>query len=252
MQLKYGAYAFPVNGVTCQTHTIPHHNAAGMVMTLTTTMSVSGDLLASVGSSNPQHELSVMQTALETALAIPYQNLIFYDDNSVTTATLLTNVGSLSGVHLVDGPVFDGARSTGEYAVKRAFSFKMSTERLYPVRPSSLVSFTESVSYTGGTPIRQMCRAVNLPPIDQVIWPYTEFEAIQSGEAVGLLTWPYGNANTGAPLLFPASFLRCAPEISASGPDRVGPSGWKNYRVRWTARFASASPLIATPHLWSF
>lgn len=252
MLLKYGAYPYPVNGVTCQSHITPKHNAAGMVMTLVQAMTVTGDLLAPNGTTTPQQDLTIMQTGMQAALAIPYQDLIFYADNGSVTATFLTNAGTLSGVRLTDGPTFDAGRSTGEYAVKRAFSFKMEVEYLYPNRPSALMSFSESVSYSGGLPIREMCRAVNKPPIDQIVWPYTEFEATQSGEAVGLLTWPFGSPTAGPPLLFPAAFLRKAPEIHPSGPDRVGPNGWRNYRVRWSMRYASATPLIAAPTKWTF
>lgn len=251
MQLKYGTYTFAANGVTCQTNTQPQHNAAGMVATLVTAMTVTGDLLAPSGSTNPQHDLTVMQLALEAALTIPYQDLILFDDNNVRTATLLTNANTLSGVRLMEGATFDAGRSTGEYAVKRAFSFKMSVEYLYPRRLTPLQSFSESVSYSGGMPIRQMCRAVNKPPIDQIVWPYTEYEATQSGEAVGLISWPFGGPKNMPLLLFPAGMLRAAPEITPSGPDRVGPAGYKNYKVRWVARYASVSPLIAAPTLWT-
>ncbi len=250
MQLKYGSYAFPVNGVTPQTHTVPQLNAAGMLMSAITTMTVSGDLLAPLNTTTPQTDLSAMQAALQAALSTPYQDLVFYADTGAVTATLLANAGSLSGVRLIDGPHFEEPRARGEYAVKRGFVFKMAVEYPSAIRASRYQSFRDSVSYSGGMPIRQMVRAVNLPPIDQIIWPYTEFEAVQSGEAVGFSAWPFGAPNAGPPLLFPVSTLRGKPEITPSGPDRIGPDGYKNYRIRWVIRYASATPLIAAPLRW--
>lgn len=253
MLLKHGTYSFQANSVVCRTQTVRQLNTAGMPMTLVTTMSVMGDLLAASGTPTPQNDLSVLQAALEAALAVPYQDLVLYQDDGVTeTPTALKNAGSLSGVRITSGPNFQGGKGEGEYAVRRQFSFEASVETVAPRRVTELMSFQESISFGGGLPERRMARAINRPPIDQVTWPFTEFTATQSGSAVGLLTWPFGGPKNMPPLRFAAVTLREAPKIDASGPDRVGPSGWRNYSVRWTANFASASPLIAAPTLWNF
>jgi len=251
MQLKYGPYQFAVDGVTCKTHMTPVPNAAGMVQTMKQRMTVTGDLLAPPNSTNPQVALTALQLQLQAALGVPYLDLVFYADDGSVTATVLRNAGSLSGVHLVEGPSFMGDRSTGQYAVVRSFSFAMEVETVYPTQLTPLVSFSESLSFSGGQPIRTMARSVNKLPIDQITWPYTEFECVQSGSAVGLLAWPFGGPNQMPPLRFPASMLRGAPKVDASGPDRIGPKGYKNYGVKWTANFASALPLIAAPTLWT-
>jgi hypothetical protein len=153
-------------------------------------------------------------------------------------------------VRIVQGPDFQGDRGQAEYAAQRQFAFRAEVERVSPNRDTDLVSFQETLSYAGGQPMRTMCRAVNRPPIDQVTWPYTEFTCVQSGSAVGLLAWPFGGPNIGPPLRFPAVLLREAMKVDPSGPDRVGPTTYKNYSVRWSASFASALPLIAAPTLW--
>jgi hypothetical protein len=255
MQLAYGSYSWAASSVVCKTDCTPVLNAAGMPMRLKTRMSVSGSLLTSTASTTPNADLTAAQIAMQIALNVPYKDLILFtndEGNGVgPSATLLTNAGSLSGVRLVAGPTWSGDRGDAEYAVQRKFNFTMEVETLFPNRFSALMSFSESLSYSGGMPIKVMALSVNLPPIDQTTWPLTPFEAIQSGQAIGLLAWPFGSPTAMPPYRFPASMLRKAPNVEASGPDRIGPTTYINYGVKWSATYASALPLIAAPTLWT-
>ena len=254
MLMKYGVYPFPVNGVAFAERATIHRNDAGMPETVTLRITTTGYLLADNGqtTAQAQDDLSRKEVLLKAALGVPFQNLIVYGDDDSVMATSMTNAGTLTGVRLVDGPNFPGRPATGEYCVQRAFEFAMEADYLYPKRLTALHSFSESIAFSGGLPEKKMVRSLNIAPQDQVLWPFTEFEATQTGTAVGLLDWPFGGPKSMPPYRFPASTLRGAPKIDASGPKRVGPTGQLYYSVHWSATFASALPLIATPTIWNF
>ena len=255
MQLIYGSFAFPVDSVNIGTRIENILNAAQIPITRKVYFDVSGDLLVSPSQADPainaQIDMSAQTATLTKALSVNYKNLTFLNDDGGVTATVLTNAGTLTGVVIVRGVDFPGGVNQSEYVARRKFTFTAMAEIVNTPSYTALVSFSESISFSGGQPIRQMCRSVNKNPIDQITWPFTEFEAVQSGEAVGLLNWPYGNSTGMPPLKFSSSCLREAPKIDASGPDRVGLTNYRNYRVRWTAKFASPSPLIGVPTLWT-
>ncbi len=254
MQLVYGNYPFPVDGVNVGTRIENVLNAAGIPLTRKVYFDVSGDLLVTPGQADPainaQIDMSAQTDLLVLALRSNYQDLVFKDDNGNPTATVLTNANSLSGVVISSGPHFPGGVNQSEYVSRRKFSFTAMAEYVVVPGYTALVSFNESLSFSGGMPIRVMCRSINLPPIDQITWPYTEYEVTQSGSAIGFLDWPFGGPKAMPPLKFPAATLREAPKIDPSGPDRTG-NNYRNFHVRWTARFASAVPLIASPTLWT-
>jgi hypothetical protein len=244
MQLVYGPYQFPVNGVQVGSRIQNVMNAAGIPITRKVYMDVVGDLLVANDAPNNQTDLTLQTNLLVLALRTNYVDLLLKNDDGSLSATILTNAGSLSGVTITDGPHFPGRNATGEYAVRRAFTFTAMCEYTITPKLSGLMSFTESLEFYGGLPLYVMCRAVNTVPQRQKTYQFTEYCCIQSGQAVGLLAFP----SVPGPK-FPQA-LKEAPRIKRSGPERTG-SNYRNYGVTWNYVFESVTPLAGAPTLWT-
>jgi hypothetical protein len=244
MQLFYGAYGFPVDGVQIGSRIQNVLNSAGIAVTRKAFVDVTGDLLVTVGAANPQIDLTAQANLLIAALSVNYQNLIFKTDDGFVSDIALLNANSLSGVIVVDGPRFPGQRGTGEYATRRAFTFSLMAEYVITPARTALVSFSEALDFSGGLPMYVMCRAITTLPQRQQTYQFTEYTCTQTGQAVGLLAYP-----TVPGPMFP-QFLKEAPRIKRASPDRTGAT-YRNYGVTWSYTFESATPLVGVPTLWT-
>lgn len=243
MQLWYGAFSLEADTVVCKTRIETVLNAAGIPITRKTYMLVTGDLLVDTSAPDYQVNLTDKENQFKTALSIPYRDLVLKTDGGTNSATLLTNANTLSGVIITRGPDFMGDKAQAEYATRRQFAFEAMVEVVVNGQQNSLVSFTEALEFSGGGPVHIMARAINGPPQRQMTWPQTEYVVRQSGSAVGLLVEPRV-----PPPKFP-TFLKEAPTIRRSGPERIG-SHYRNFGVSWSYMFESARPLVAAPTLW--
>lgn len=237
VQLKYGSYAFDANATTLTSSSRTRVNEGGQQLSLVRSFSVQGYL-----SADGQAAVTTAMNALKAALATPYQDLTLLTDAGASSSDLLLNAGSLTGVLVTEGPTFGDSRGA-EYATVRSFQFTAQAE--YPVTGSQrlLVSFTESLSFSGGGPLYAVRRAINGPPQRQLIYPQTEYRCVQQGMAVGYRAYPVPPAPK-----FPQA-LRESPDVRQRSPRRMG-NGYAEYPVEWTYVFESAGPLSAAPTLW--
>lgn len=210
------------------------------------TLTVKGDLLADIGTPDTQANLTLKELAMRAALAIPFKDLTFYTDAGAVSSILLTNVGSLSGV-TISNIEFPGQASTGEFAVRRAYSFTASAEYIFNPLVTALMYFSETLEFSGGGPVYVMCEAVNnVPPQRQLTYPQTKYCVTQSGEAEGIASYP----NVPNPK-FPFALVQANPKQKLTSPERIGLKQ-QNYKVSWLYLFEWPAPLVGVPTVWNF
>lgn len=240
MQLRYGTYSFDAGACKLATSSETVWNEGGQPISQKRRIDVDGFLTAS-----GQSAISTAMSALATALATPYQDLNFYQDDGSLSATALNNAASISGVHIVRGPDFPDWKGN-EFSQFRRFTF--SAEAEYPLTNTKnlLVSFRERLTFSGGGPIYAYKLAINGPPQRQLIYPFSVFRATQEGEAVGYLRYP-----TPPPPIWPAT-LKQSPDESLISPRRAGklPPSYQHFGVTWRYEFESAAQLSGFPNLW--
>lgn len=241
MQLKWGSYAFSANEVNIQTSASLMVNQGGQPYAIKRRFNVSGHLLGS-----GQSDLTQKMNALQNALQIPYQDLVFYRDDGSASATLMRNFDSIGGILITDGPNFPGT-SGAEYATTRQFNFAAEGEFPLPATQNLLLSFSERLNFSGGGPIYRHRMAVNERPQKQLVYPHSIYRVQQEGEIVG-----YRRYIDPPPPLWPGALVE-SPDVSVDTPERKGktaPAGYQGYRTTWAYRFESAVQLVGVPNLW--
>lgn len=240
MQLKYGSYAFDANAVKVATFAETLWNEGGQPYAVRKRIDVDGYLSADGQTAN-----STAASALATALALPYRDLILYQDDAAESATSLKNDTSIDGVKIVDGPNFPDSNG-GEYSTFRRFTFSAQAE--YPIANTDniLLSFRERLSFSGGGPRYAMGETVNTLPQRQLLYPATIYRVVQAGSAVGYRRYP-----TPPRPLWPAA-LKMAGSVDEDSPDRRGKQtpSYSNFPVTWRYEFESATALTGFPNLW--
>lgn len=246
MQLRYGSYYFPVNGVNIEVTELEHiRSDANIVFKYRTSFRCMGYLLLSnsaLTGAAAQQDLSTQSALLDIALKIPYQDLTLLQDDGTPSYTNLQNATSYSGVVITNGPTFQSINGN-DYASQRQFRFAGFVE--YAASAVNIVtSFRESLTFSGGMPIRIAKRALNGPPQIQVPYLQTEFTVVQAGQAEALRGYPIA-----PPPLFPAALAE-APVLRSTSPVRNA-GAYERWGITWEYRFLSASPLVGLPNLWT-
>ena len=236
MQVKYGTYGFPANGVKVAFSQQTQINAGGQPYEVTKRLDLDGYL-----EGDGQAALVQAASALATALAVPYQDLVLYTDAGSPTDCKLLNASSTTGVVVTDLQFPDSIG--GEYATFRRFT--MSAEASYPVTDSMslLVSFSERLSFSGGGPIYRHRMAVNGRPQKQLVYPFSIFKVTQEGQAVGFRKRP-----TPPGPIWPNALME-APDRTIDAPQRRG-KGYTDFAVSWRYNFESAVELVGVPNIW--
>ena len=236
MQLKWGTYSFDANTNLIGKTVEVMWNEGGQPYKERRRMDVQGFLTGS-----GQAALTTAENALIAALQVQNQSLTLYQDGGTTeSALLLSPTNSITGVRIVRGPDFTSTQGP-EYATERKFSFTAEAE--YPVSTFTLLSFTETLSFGGGGPQRDVFPALEGPPVSFLIYAQTPYEASQSGQATGWLDYPAIMAP-----IWPA-FLKVAPKVTRGNPKRNG-LVYTDFPVSWSYEFKSASPLVGIPNRW--
>lgn len=240
MQLIYGDYEFPVNGTQIGSSTDTIMNEGGVPYKLRQTISVSGFLLV-----DGQTDAALQESALRTALAIPYGELDFLQDDGAPTPLGLTNVGSITGVRCTKlrFPTTD----RGEYVTIRSFEcefeaeYGLVTAALSPF--AALVNFSETLAFEGGAPIFRHQLAMEGDNLKLLVYPMDTFRATQSGQCTGRLK-PHV-----APAPIWPTALKQAPQFTRSSPQLQG-AEFEGYGLTWHYEYESVSALIGFPNLW--
>ncbi len=240
MQLRWGTYAFPVNGCDLTSRTRLVTSDSGRPVRYVTRVDVEGEL-----EGDGQAALSAQEAALRAALLINYVDLAFRSDSGGVTAVSLLNSASLSGVRVVDGPIFAGSDGA-EYATLRRFSFTVEAEFVIANAANAVLSFTETLSITGdGGPDTILRIPINVPLlVRQQISPRTPVFATQTGRAVGHTKYP----PVPGPLWPRPTLQGKRTQINRENPRQLG-LACVEYPVSWSYQYESDVPLVGVPGL---
>jgi hypothetical protein len=243
VQLAYGSYLFPVNATLLTSDIETLWNAGGQPYAQKKSIHVSGYLTTSSGT--PQDDLSLQESALKTALALNFQDLVFFMDDALPSSEVLRNAGSITGVRIRD---LHFPTTTGpEYATIRSFQFTAEAEYPYVGSQNLLLSFTETLTFSGGLPLFRHRLAINGPPQKQLVYPQDTFRAVQSGSSTGYRVFPVAPAP-----IWPYA-LKEAPRFTRTSPERKGKAVqglYQGYGLTWQYEFEDAGPLVGFPTLW--
>ncbi len=240
MQLKWGQYAWASGAVEIKTRQEILVNEGGQRYRYRDHFDVAGYLFG-----DGQAAITTQMTLMMAALAIPYQNLYLLTDTGGLSATILTNQGSLSGVLITSGPDFPESRGS-EYATERKFTFTASADYAFNATQNLLVSFTESLSFSGGDAVYVCQTSLNKESLRFRTVFREPYRVTQHGSAVGFRAKP----TIPAPK-FPFAKKHGA-AFGETAPKRAGniPAQYTDFAVEWTYEFEWPSPLVGTPNRW--
>jgi hypothetical protein len=242
MQAKWGTFSFLSNGCSVTSRTRLVQAETGRVVRYITRVSVAGWL-----EGDSQSSLALQEDQLRAVLLDQYRDFKFLTDANAATPLSLLNSESLSGVRVVDGPVFADADGA-EYATVRRFSFDLEAEFIVRGAENAVLSWTETVAITGtGGPVRNWRVPINaFPPIRQTVTPRSIVRATQTGRGVGHIRYPA----TPRPLWPQYERLEMR-ALSPQSPRSLGRAAVE-WPVQWSYTFESDVPLVGFPSLPPF
>ena len=166
-------------------------------------------------------------------------------DSGAPSAHLIRSNATIGGtkvryVDWVEGP--------GEYTNHR--TYRIGLEATYPLSTrTGLSGFRETIQLFGGGRKVRFQESVSGLPRPQTIKRYTTFRARQFGTIVGL----YDYADPPLPI-FRQAHLPDLNSLEKDDPTPMGVAGryrWKDFPLRYSYEFASATPLFADPARWN-
>ena len=243
MFLKYGTFTHPLGEAAVTITRRPVETDARTRYAVLERWDIQGMI------SNPSGSpaaMTVLLSALESAYSVDGRDIaLFLPDNSTPSQHGISSSTTIGGTYIV-APVAYPQGGGVEYVTVRHFT--VSIEALRPTAtPTGLLSFSESITQTGGGPRFGHLEPLAGPPVKQLLKQRTIYRATQSGQALGLYSYPHVPA-----AIWPAHLLEL-PDISFGSPRRTGYGGAVNFTefpVQWDYKFESAQPLLGAPHLW--
>lgn len=231
MQVYYGNYAFPDGGVKFAIGQVLRESQPGIPYSTIVTLDLSGQLEASTPAA-----LALATLALRTACLTPFRDIRILHNGAVVEQML--NIATTTGVRCIDGPHFPG-ESPADFSSYRKFTARFEAEYIVDAGPQ-VYEYQQTVSLSGGEPVNIWQLAVNGPPKKVMTCPQTPYEAVQSGSAKGLRTWP----NPPTPIFGTPDKVA----ITRSSPPRIGLTV-RDFGITWEYRFTSVVPLNGGPGL---
>lgn len=172
--------------------------------------------------------------------AADFQNAtLVYNDGSGATAHQLLNGNSLSGVRVTG---FEWKEGDGEYTTYRSYSITLQAD--FVDATNNLLSFKETVAFKGsGGPRFVWLDTLEDGPVQQLSASATTIHCVQSGSAIGLLSY----VSPPAPL-YPAIVEHLDQrEGGFESPDRIG-QGLMGFHTTWKYSFESPELGLVLPH----
>jgi hypothetical protein len=158
---------------------------------------------------------------------------------------VLLNATTLGGVK-VTRPLCYPVGAGAEYSTFR--NYELTVEGFVPNLVAGVIEWHETVRWSGGGSDYVFLQTLTGPPQKQLRFEQTTYKAVQSGHAVGNLSYvsPPGP-------LWPYALQPQACSVTQASPDRMGPLNipYRNYRTDWTYSFEDTAPLFGTPNFWS-
>jgi hypothetical protein len=246
MYLKFGGYVHD-QGECAITISRTSRVEHGIVVGYTERWNVQGRLqITSTG--DPAADRALLSARI-SALQLAYQqqnaDLGLYFDNGTPSTHFLQSARTAGGTRVTKPPEFPIGVGA-EYSTFR--NFALSVEADFLDSSIGLVSWTESLSLTGGGPQFGYLLTLNGPPQKQLLRQQTTFRAMQQGEAIGLNSYPVAPAP-----LWPADEHGELRNISQTLPERTGLGNsavYHHFKTRWSYVFESSAPLLGAPTAW--
>lgn len=245
MQLVYGNYRFQVDSTRVGSETEPLFDDAMRPYAYRVKCKIHGMLLGSSGdmaAADRQTELSLLENEMRAAFLIPNQKLSLTMDNGADSSVVLDPLTSTSGVIVTMHPSMPSTHRN-EFATQREFNIEAMAEYAMPNTVGRITKFTESLSFSGGGPLRIARPCLNALPQIQIVYRFQPYQCVQQGAAEGYTTTP-----PVPPPLWPANLIS-DPEITLTTPQRIG-NTYQKYSVSWKYSFISATPMVGSPNLW--
>lgn len=186
-------------------------------------------------------ELSAKLIALENAHERPDASagLRYYDDNDVT-ALEWSAAQTMGGIKIESFNYPDGIGA--EWATKRKYEIVFAFDIKYQ-SAEEVVSFTESLSFSGGGPRTAYSQPIEGLPERYQIAENTIYKAVESGVVVGLTTWP-----DVPPARWPDALNTADDEEISKGEPREFNNGVPAmFPVSWSRTYYSPVALDADP-----
>ncbi len=243
MILQYGSFSHALNEAKIATSRRREANSDGVMSLERVNYQISGYLHAA-----DQPGLTTAIQALELGYAQENVSLTLYLDDGVTPSAHSINANTALYVRATVKPSYPTSEG-GEYSTYRYFEIEV--EALFPVNlNSSLISFNESLQFSGGGPKYILQRCITGPANMVQTEEQVPYRCTQVGSATGIYTWPQYVAQP----LFPYAILDGEKQsVEADTPQRQAfGTGlfYTVYPVRWAFFFESTSALSAVPRLW--
>lgn len=230
LQLRYGSYAHDFGEVSVVIERSTEYAARGVYKRVET-WSIEGRKVGSSAS-----DLTTKLTAMEAAYAFNSRDVLLIDENGGQTVHRIASAATLGGVQVVQPPSYpDG--SGAQYATFRDYTIVLRAEFLITTGViAGVVEYQESVSLSGGGPVRVVLELDEGDPVEQIVRDRTAYQATQSGSLRSLIANP-----TPPKPLWPDK-LQGNPRIVRGTPDETNGVAVV-FPLSWSYEFLSATPL---------
>lgn len=220
---------------------LPYYNEGGEQRGIKETWTLRGEKQAATHAA-----LSTAITALDSAYSSGNKNLILYDDDGTTQSShALLTADCLGGTRVISGPVYQ--QGPGEYTTFRNYQIVIEGDILD--ESILLVSFHETLSFSGGGERFIYLQPLNGLPIRQLVAEATPFRCVQRGSAVGNTGYPPPAIPT-----WPAAEHRDQRRIDYKEPKRSRAKGgrptYTEFEISWEYYFEAAAPFVGAPNRW--
>lgn len=237
MYLQYGSYQHAANECAVVISREGLFSEDGIPLGFRERWEIQGRLQAA-----NQPGITAAITALENAYAVDGRDIGLYLDDGTATAHHLTSNATAGGTRVVMPPSFPEGKGA-EYSTFR--NYALAVEGILVDTTHPILSWVESLNFTGGGPQFGFLETLNGAPQKQLLKQATTYKATQQGQAVGHGSYPFVPAP-----IWPAAEHVHLREIVYQTPVRKGPSGLQTeFPVRWSYTFESELPLVGGPTL---
>jgi hypothetical protein len=242
MYLKYGNYQHATNEASVVISKQGIFAESGISRGVRERWDIQGRLQAA-----DQAGLTAAIHALSAAYALQGQDIGFFFDDGQPSSHRIQSAATNGGVRVLVPPSFPEGKGA-EYSTYRGYTLAVEAEWLDS--ESTLLHWTESLSFRGGGPQFAFFEPLGGLPQKQLLKQATTYFATQTGSAVGQLGYPPAPSP-----LWPAAEHVDRREVRYELPKRSGPTSsatYTQFKVSWTYHFEDASPLVGLPTAWPF
>lgn len=239
VQLRYGNYYHADGEVSVSIAKSVETTDAGIPFRTTHTWNIAGRIIGETIAEVVQR-MGLLERAygtwFRTAQLISSAGIVCHE---------LPNAGSITGVKVIQPPSYpDG--SGAQLSTYRDYVITLSAD--YPAIGYGvplIKSWVETITFTGGRPVRGLVETVNGPSVPFVIKRQRPYRATQVGSAVGAFGYPPYGA-----MLWDESLLEGEdPESKSLGAPRTENGRLVDWPVSWSYRFGSVAPLNGLPNV---